>query len=82
MVVEKQVIVNWYRPEEKLPPEVWDVVLCTVSGRAKFATFDHVLALMSYDKQIGWFIVENFGNDEITEFKVHAWCDLDPYKGE
>lgn len=79
MVVEKQVIVSWYRPCEKLPPEEWDEVLCTISGRGKNVIYDHVIVLMGYDKSIGWFCPIDNG---LEDFVVHAWCDLEPYKGE
>ena len=79
-LVERQVIVNWYSPEEKTPPEDWDVVLCTVSGRSFGSIYDHVLALMSFDKRTGWEHLAQ-GDEHIDDFVVHAWCDLDPYKG-
>lgn len=77
MLIERQVIVSWYKPEEKLPPAEWDTVICTVSGRAGNVIFDHAVEMMSFDKDSGWWSY-NYDFDELT---VHAWCDLKAYKG-
>ena len=77
MMVERQVIVTWHTPAEKEPPEEWDVVLVTISGKKCLTTYDHTFALASYDKGTGWML----WNDDMTDFTVHAWADLEPYKG-
>lgn len=76
--VERQVIVTWHKPEEKLPPAGWDEVLCTVSGHGGGIEYDHVLDFMGYSEKVGWFPWDEY---KYVEFTVHAWCDLDPYKG-
>lgn len=43
MLIERQVITTWYTPKEKLPPEEWNTVICTISGRAGSVTFDHAI---------------------------------------
>lgn len=79
-LVERQVIVSWYRPEEKLPPEEWDTILLTVSGTGKRVKYDHALTLGGYDPKVGWYL--NGWEDELLDnFTVHAWADIDPYKG-
>lgn len=80
MLIERQVIATWYRPEEKLPPEGWDSMLLTVSGKGEHVTFDHALTLGGYDPEIGWYL-NDIDSDDLTDFTVHAWCDIDPYKG-
>ena len=76
-LVERQVFVTWYTPAEKKPPEEWDVVLVTVSGKKGVTTYDHAFALAAYDKDDGWML----WNDDMTEFTIHAWADIEPYKG-
>lgn len=77
MLIERQVINTWYRPKEKLPPEEWDTVICTISGRAGNITFDHAIEIMGFDQDSGWWSYSR----EFDELVVHAWCDLEPYKG-
>ena len=78
MTIERQTIVTWYRPDEKLPPE-GDIVVATVSGRrGKNITYDHAFALVSWFPDGLGFALEDIHLDEFT---VHAWCDLEPYKG-
>ena len=79
-LIERQVIASWYTPEEKLPPEEWDTLLLTVSGKGDNVTYDHALALGGYDENIGWYL-DDFNERLLKDFTVHAWCDIDPYKG-
>lgn len=75
-MIERQVIVTWYTPEEKLPPEDYCMVV-TVSGRDGNINYDHALQVGNYaDDGCGW-IIEGFSNE--AQFTVHAWCDLNPY---
>ena len=76
-IVERQVITTW-NPPDKYPKE-GDVVVVTVSGKKnKYTTYDHAFALASwFDDGEGW-MLEDIKMDEFT---IHAWCDLDPYKG-
>ena len=80
-MVERQVFVTWYTPEEKMPPE--DVfVPVTMSGKCGNIKFDHALVMAEWDKTEGWYI-EPYGVDSRGEwFTVHAWCDLEPYGGK
>ena len=76
--IERQVIACWYTPEEKLPPE-GDIVLVTISGKRKVITYDHAFALASwFDDGDGW-MLEDY--DDLDYFTIHAWCDIEPYKG-
>lgn len=76
-MIERQVIVTWYTPEEKLPAED-EGVIATVSGDVNGALiFEHAILIVGYNKAEGWYSDDyNF-----TELTVHAWCDLEPYKG-
>lgn len=78
-MIEKQVIVQWYTPEEK-SPENDIAVVATISGKARkglLTTFDHALVIMFYDENEGWYSLEY----DFEELTVHAWCDIDPYEG-
>lgn len=77
-MIEQQVIVQWYTPDEKLPNE-GDIVVATISGQAGCIYYDHALALVEYYKEDGWYMTDK--DDEMDELTVHAWCDLEPYKG-
>ena len=74
-MIERQVIVTWNRPEEKLPP-VGEEVIVTISGSTKHQTYDHVFALASWYGEWGW---ELMYCPDLEEYVVHAWCDLEPY---
>lgn len=77
-LVERQVIVTWYTMEEKMPEE-GQFTIVTFSGRWKNVTYVHTFGIAEwYDDGLGWTIN---GLPEDAEFTVHAWCDLDPYKG-
>ena len=71
---EKQVIVEWYEPSEKLPSEDIKVV-ATINGRAGNSTFDHAFMLMSWCRDEGWYSL----GIVFDELEVLAWCDLMPY---
>lgn len=74
--IERQVIVTWFTPEEKLPEE--DIgVLATVTARVKNREFIRAILTVFYCKSEGWYELD-YG---FTELTVHAWCDLDPYEG-
>ena len=77
-MVERQTFVTWYTPEEKLPKED-TVVLITVSGRSgKLCTYDHAFALAEWNgADNGWFL----WSCDLDDFTVHAWCDIEPYRG-
>ena len=75
--IERQVIVTWFTPEEKLPEE--DVcVLATVTATAGNKRFIRTVLPVFYCKSEGWYELD-YGFSELT---VHAWCDLEPYEGE
>ena len=77
-MIERQVIVTWYTPEEKLPPEDW---YCVVSFSADDGNchYDHALGIGVYwDDGHGWYVE---GLSDKAEFTVHAWADLDPFGG-
>jgi hypothetical protein len=75
--VNRQVIVTWFTPEEKLPEE--DIgVLATVTARAKNREFIRAILTVFYCKSEGWYELD-YGFSELT---VHAWCDLEPYEGD
>ena len=79
MTVERQVIVTWYKPEERVPKDC-DFVVVSISGHCRNVRYDHALMIGSYydDDGSGW---EIDGLPENAEFTVHAWCDLEPYMG-
>lgn len=52
-MIEKQVIVSWYTPEEKKPePDVF--VILTVSAKVTNVTYDHALVLATWGEEDGW----------------------------
>ena len=74
-MIERQVFVTWYTPEEKLPEEGMAVV-ATVSGTAGCVTFDHALVIAEWFDDGSVWEIEGFITVDIT---VHAWCDIAPY---
>lgn len=75
-MIERQVIVTWYTPDEKLPED--DIsVIATISGRAGSTRFDHAMVNLYYSKDEGWYSTDY----DFDYLIVHAWCDLEPYKG-
>ncbi len=79
-MIERQVIVSWFTPEEKLPPEGEGVVV-TVNGRVRRTTYENALTMAYYYKEDGWFFEDDYLNTKEAEIAVKAWCDIDPYKG-
>ena len=77
-MIIRQDIVTWHTPAEKHPPE-GIIVVASVSGKKKNITYDHALVLVQwYDDGLGY----TLENDELEEFTIHAWCDLEPYMGD
>ena len=79
-MIERQVIVTWYKPEEKLPLTD-ELVIVTVSGKIANITFDHAFAIASYCEGEGWFFDDIADEKDIDDLIVNAWCDLEPYGG-
>lgn len=76
----RQVIITWYRPEEKLPPEKGFYVV-TFSGRYGSHTYDHVLGVAEYYKDgFGKDTWDVTGLEEYDSRTVHAWADLEPFE--
>lgn len=81
-MIERQVITTWYRPEEK-KPEPCMFVVCTVSGRFASVTYDHALVIADWcDDEEGWWFQDDFLERHAADVTVHAWADLEPYKGQ
>ena len=73
-MIERMQIVNWYTPEEKMPPE-GKMVVVTISGKCGSTSMDHAVSIATwFDDGEGWML-----NEDADEFTVHAWCDLKPY---
>lgn len=51
-MIERQVIVSWYTPEEKMP-EQNKFYICTISAKSKSLRFDHVLMNLAWDEDDG-----------------------------
>ena len=77
-MIERQVFVTWYTPEEKLPPE-GEITIATISGSAECIEYDHCFALVEWRRDDGWVLTDSDANDAMDELVVHAWCDLKPY---
>lgn len=80
-MIERQVIVTWHKPEEKLPLKD-ELVIVTVSGKIANITFDHCFAIASYCEEEGWWIDCAQNENDMGDLTVHAWCDLEPYGGK
>ena len=75
-MIERQTIVTWFTPEEKLPED--DVcVLATVTATVGNKRFIRTVLPVFYCKDEGWYELD-YG---FSKMKVHAWCDLEPYGG-
>ena len=76
MVKERQVIVTWTTPGERLPdPDMYVVV--TVNAQAGGSSWENALMTGAYyDDTDEWEIV---GLPEEADYEVVAWADLDPY---
>lgn len=74
---ERQVIVTWYLPKKKLPPEDEEVVI-TFSGKVHNVIYDHAIGIASYFPGEGWMIdgMDENASDRMT---IEAWADLEPY---
>lgn len=76
-MIERQVIVTWHTPEEKLPEEGLFVVV-SFSGKAGNITYDHTFGIAEWwNDGDGWELY-----NAPDEFTIHAWCDLEPYGGK
>lgn len=76
-MIERQVIVTWHTPEERLPQD--DVgVIATISGEAHNIRFNHAMVNLYYCEEEGWYSTDY----DFSELTVHAWCDLKPYGGD
>lgn len=49
IAIERQVIVDWYKPEEKLP-EPYLAVVATISGRRGHCHYDRAFALLEWGR--------------------------------
>lgn len=79
-MIERQTIVTWYRPDEKVP-EDGVYVVATISGKTGNITFDHALVLAEHYSGEDW-SVDPFDFDRKGAWlTVHAWADLEPYGG-
>ena len=74
-MIERQVIVTWYTPDEKLPPEGIEVI-CTINGKTDSVCFENAMEFLIWDKDTGWWSAYH---GWIKELEVIAWCDLMPY---
>lgn len=74
---ERQVIVTWYRPAEKVPPADYSTII-TFSGKSKNVEYKHALGIASYFPGEGWMIdgMDENASDRMT---IEAWADLEPY---
>ena len=80
-MIEVQTIVTWTRPQDK-KPEPCVFVVVTVSAELECVTYDHALVIADWnDDGLGWCfsdVLLDMFRDKVT---VHAWADLEPYKG-
>ncbi len=73
---ERQVIVTWYDPAEKLPPDD-EYVVIIVSGRRNDNQFyEHAIGIGAYYSGKGW-LIDGVDEEESSRLTVEAWCDLD-----
>lgn len=83
-MIERQVIVTWYTPEEKMPEEHFFVV-ATISFKAAGITYDHALVIgnwCSSEYDYGWMWCDPIADRFRDAVTVHAWADLEPYRGK
>lgn len=80
--VERQVIVTWHTPDEKLPPEYMSVVV-TFSGKTKNGIYSHALGVAEccheYDYEEPAWAIEGLSVEDSINMHVEAWADLDAY---
>lgn len=81
---EKQVIVCWYQPDEKLP-ELNKCVLATVNTTSTISTaiplqyhMYNRLLLVVYTEN-GWSVWDYHEQSKIDDLEIIAWCDIEPY---
>lgn len=82
-LIERQVFVTWYTPEEKLP-EDGIFVVATISGRVGNITYDHAMTIAEYYEGEGWVMPETekiTRMSDVDHITVNAWADLEPYWG-
>ena len=77
-MIERQVIVTWHTPAEKLP-EKFQTDVATISGKGIGVKYDHAFGLIEWTGD-QWDM--DMVDVDWTEFVVHAWCDLEPYGGK
>lgn len=77
-MIERQVIVTW---ETKKPPEPWVIVPVTISLKAGHVTYDHTQVMADWTEDEGWYFYDGFAQRHNDDVIVHAWADLEPYKG-
>lgn len=79
---ERQVIVTWYTPEEKLPPEGMRVVV-TFSGRTKDTIYSHVIGVArccsEYECEEPAWDIDGLSIEDSVRMHVESWADLEPY---
>ena len=79
-MIERQVFVTWYTPDEKLPEDECFVVV-TISGKTKNITYDHALTTGQFFYGEGWLFEGIDPEESDANIIVNAWCDLEPYGG-
>lgn len=80
-MIERQVFVTWYTPEEKKPQDD-AFVIATISGKvSENVTYDHAFAIGNYFEGEGWMFECVRDEKYLDGITVHAWCDLEPYGG-
>ena len=81
---ERQVIVTWYDPKEKLPPDgMYRYV--TFSGETKGRIYYHAMGLAKCfhgwaDEPPVWVIL-GLNIHDCFRCHIEAWADLDPFDG-
>ena len=76
-VRKRQVIVTWYDPAKKLPPED-ECVVITFSGRRNISnSYIHALGIGVYYEGDGW-LIDGMSEAESDRMTIEAWADLDP----
>ena len=81
-MIERQTIVTWFKPEEKMPPEHIFVVTC-ISFKGDHVTYDHGLVIGNWaDDGDDWIFDDPLANRYKDRVTVHAWADLEPYGGD
>lgn len=80
-MIERQTIVTWEDPKKK-KPEPCVFVVVTVSAELDFITYDHALAVAEWrGDEGGWSFEDPMLERYADRVTVHAWADLEPYKG-